>query len=130
MYELDGDLKPIASPLAVEPLKFGRYLGDAEKIKAAAEAVKNQTKVGSRAHRERILLVSARWAEAVRDSVLPAIPLSSFSMVQVLLTGALRAVFSKLSHALQATGCKKRAGNRSTWRISDLSREGLRKPRA
>ena len=66
----------------------------------------------------------------MRDSVLPAIPLSSFSMVQVLLTGALRAVFSKLSHALQATGCKKRAGNRSTWRISDLSREGLRKPRA
>ena len=50
MYELDGDLKPIASLLAVEPLKFGRYLGDAEKIKAAAEAVKNQTKVGSRAH--------------------------------------------------------------------------------
>eukprot|EP00435_Cladocopium_sp_Y103_P008919 s1602_g2.t1 len=46
VYELDGDLKPIASPLAVEPLKFGRYLGDAEKIKAAAEAVKNQTKVG------------------------------------------------------------------------------------
>ena len=24
--------------------RFGRYLGDAEKIKAAAEAVKNQTK--------------------------------------------------------------------------------------
>eukprot|EP00913_Durusdinium_trenchii_P018077 g16986.t1 len=46
VYELDADLKPIASPLAVEPLKFGRYLGDAEKIKAAAEAVKNQTKVG------------------------------------------------------------------------------------
>ncbi|CAJ1399835.1 unnamed protein product [Effrenium voratum] len=46
VYELDKDLKPIASSLAVEPLKFGRYLGDAEKIKAAAEAVKNQTKVG------------------------------------------------------------------------------------
>jgi len=46
VYELDKDLKPIASDLAVEPLKFGRYLGDAEKIKAAAEAVKNQTKVG------------------------------------------------------------------------------------
>ena len=29
VYELDADLKPIASPLAVEPLKFGRYLGDA-----------------------------------------------------------------------------------------------------
>jgi hypothetical protein len=27
------------------PPRFGRYLGDAEKIKAAAEAVKNQTKV-------------------------------------------------------------------------------------
>merc|ERR1712203_1152614 len=46
VYELDADLKPIASDLAVEPLKYGRYLGDAEKIKAAAEAVKNQTKVG------------------------------------------------------------------------------------
>jgi len=46
VYELDKDLKPIASGLAVEPLKFGRYLGDAEAIKAAAEAVKNQTKVG------------------------------------------------------------------------------------
>jgi len=45
VYELDKDLKPIASDLAVAPLKFGRYLGDAEKIKAAAEAVKNQTKV-------------------------------------------------------------------------------------
>jgi len=45
VYELDADLKPIASDLAIEPLKFGRYLGDAEKIKAAAEAVKNQTKV-------------------------------------------------------------------------------------
>merc|ERR1712187_905802 len=44
VYALDADLKPIASPLAMEPLKFGRYLGDAEKIKAAAEAVKNQTK--------------------------------------------------------------------------------------
>merc|ERR1712151_1090018 len=28
VYELDKDLKPIASPLAMEPLKFGRYLGD------------------------------------------------------------------------------------------------------
>jgi 2,3-bisphosphoglycerate-dependent phosphoglycerate mutase len=46
VYELDAELKPIASDLAVAPLKFGRYLGDAEKIKAAAEAVKNQTKVG------------------------------------------------------------------------------------
>jgi 2,3-bisphosphoglycerate-dependent phosphoglycerate mutase len=45
VYELDSDLKPIANSLAVAPLKFGRYLGDAEKIKAAAEAVKNQTKV-------------------------------------------------------------------------------------
>jgi 2,3-bisphosphoglycerate-dependent phosphoglycerate mutase len=46
VYELDKDLKPIPSDLAVPPLKFGRYLGDAEAIKAAAEAVKNQTKVG------------------------------------------------------------------------------------
>merc|ERR1712037_195816 len=45
VYQLDKDLKPIATDLAVEPLKYGRYLGDAEKIKAAAEAVKNQTKV-------------------------------------------------------------------------------------
>jgi 2,3-bisphosphoglycerate-dependent phosphoglycerate mutase len=45
VYDLDADLKPMPSSLAVEPLKFGRYLGDAEKIKAAAEAVKNQTKV-------------------------------------------------------------------------------------
>jgi len=46
VYQLDADLRPIPTDLAVEPLKFGRYLGDAEKIKAAAEAVKNQTKVG------------------------------------------------------------------------------------
>lgn len=45
VYELDKELKPLANDLAVAPLKFGRYLGDAEKIKAAAEAVKNQTKV-------------------------------------------------------------------------------------
>lgn len=45
VYELDADLKPLPTDLAVAPLKFGRYLGDAEKIKAAAEAVKNQTKV-------------------------------------------------------------------------------------
>merc|ERR1712151_1328614 len=44
VYELDKDLKPIATDQAMAPLKFGRYLGDAEKIKAAAEAVKNQTK--------------------------------------------------------------------------------------
>jgi len=46
VYALDADLKPITSDLAVPPLKFGRYLGDADKIRAAAEAVKNQTKVG------------------------------------------------------------------------------------
>jgi len=46
VYMLDADLKPIACDEAVAPLKYGRYLGDAEKIKAAAEAVKNQTKVG------------------------------------------------------------------------------------
>lgn len=46
VYDLDSDLKPIPNKAAIEPLKFGRYLGDVEKIKAAAEAVKNQTKVG------------------------------------------------------------------------------------
>jgi len=46
VYMLDKELKPISSDKAVDPLKFGFYLGDAEKIKAAAEAVKNQTKVG------------------------------------------------------------------------------------
>lgn len=46
VYFLDKDLKPMPSDLAIAPLKYGRYLGDAEKIKAAAEAVKNQTKVG------------------------------------------------------------------------------------
>jgi len=46
VYELDADLKPIPNEAAVAPLTAGRYLGDAEKIKAAAEAVKNQTKVG------------------------------------------------------------------------------------
>jgi len=46
VYELDENLKPIATDLAMPPLKYGRYLGDAEAIKAAAEAVKNQTKVG------------------------------------------------------------------------------------
>merc|ERR1712176_608147 len=34
VYQLDKDLKPIATDLAIEPLKFGRYLGDVEKIKA------------------------------------------------------------------------------------------------
>jgi len=47
LYSLDADLKPISSDLAMAPLKYGRYLGDAEKIKAAAEAVKNQTKVAA-----------------------------------------------------------------------------------
>eukprot|EP00928_Gymnodinium_smaydae_P067362 TRINITY_DN5032_c0_g2_i1.p1 TRINITY_DN5032_c0_g2~~TRINITY_DN5032_c0_g2_i1.p1 ORF type:complete len:862 (+),score=181.07 TRINITY_DN5032_c0_g2_i1:242-2587(+) len=45
VYQLGTNLKPFPSELAVAPLKYGRYLGDAEKIKAAAEAVKNQTKV-------------------------------------------------------------------------------------
>merc|ERR1712045_839196 len=45
VYELDADLKPLPNDLAVEPLKAGKYLGDLEAIKAAAEKVKNQTKV-------------------------------------------------------------------------------------
>merc|ERR1712045_721490 len=46
VYELDADLKPIPNGAAVAPLTAGKYLGDLEAIKAAAEAVKNQTKVG------------------------------------------------------------------------------------
>merc|ERR1739845_308078 len=45
VYELNKDLQPIATDKAVAPLKAGRYLGDADAIAAAAEAVKNQTKV-------------------------------------------------------------------------------------
>merc|ERR1712087_942546 len=37
VYQFDADMKPIAQTEAVEPMKYGRYLGDAEKIKAAAE---------------------------------------------------------------------------------------------
>jgi len=44
VYELDKDLKPIKNDAAMPPLQYGRYLGDQEAIKAAAEAVKNQTK--------------------------------------------------------------------------------------
>merc|ERR1711920_368553 len=40
VYALDEDLKPIATDQAIAPLTAGKYLGDAEKIKAAAEAVK------------------------------------------------------------------------------------------
>jgi len=46
VYNLDADLKPMAQSGSVAPLTFGRYLGDAAAIAAAAEAVKNQTKVG------------------------------------------------------------------------------------
>lgn len=46
VFELDADLKPIANSLAVAPLRYGRYLGDADKIAAAAAAVRDQTKVG------------------------------------------------------------------------------------
>lgn len=43
MYKLDDDLRPIASSTSAKPLS-GSYLGDQEAIKAAAEAVANQTK--------------------------------------------------------------------------------------
>ena len=43
LYELDDDLKPIPQDGAEAPLS-GRYLGNAEEIKARAEAVANQTK--------------------------------------------------------------------------------------
>mmetsp|Transcript_30955 Transcript_30955/g.69654 ORF Transcript_30955/g.69654 Transcript_30955/m.69654 type:complete len:718 (+) Transcript_30955:72-2225(+) len=58
MYTLDADLKPIASDAAIAPLKFGKYLGNLDEIKAAAEAVKNQTKVAA----------PAAGAEAAPDS--------------------------------------------------------------
>lgn len=45
VYTFEDGLTPVRSDAAVAPLKSGRYLGDAEAIKAAAEAVKNQTKV-------------------------------------------------------------------------------------
>eukprot|EP00931_Biecheleriopsis_adriatica_P029083 TRINITY_DN17314_c0_g1_i1.p1 TRINITY_DN17314_c0_g1~~TRINITY_DN17314_c0_g1_i1.p1 ORF type:complete len:624 (+),score=162.58 TRINITY_DN17314_c0_g1_i1:337-2208(+) len=47
LYGLDVNLKPLSCSAAIAPLKFGRYLGNADEIKAAAEAVKNQTKVAS-----------------------------------------------------------------------------------
>merc|ERR1712129_321342 len=43
VYDLDENLKPMLCSSAVAPLKFGRYLGDAAAIAAAAEAVKNHT---------------------------------------------------------------------------------------
>lgn len=45
VYKLDKDLNPLPQEGCMAPLNKGRYLGDAEKIAAAAEAVKNQTKV-------------------------------------------------------------------------------------
>eukprot|EP00306_Pavlova_sp_CCMP459_P022761 CAMPEP_0185542914 /NCGR_PEP_ID=MMETSP1381-20130426/2932_1 /TAXON_ID=298111 /ORGANISM="Pavlova sp., Strain CCMP459" /LENGTH=263 /DNA_ID=CAMNT_0028154963 /DNA_START=45 /DNA_END=836 /DNA_ORIENTATION=+ len=45
VYKLDKDLKPMPQEGCFAPLTCGKYLGDAEKIKAAAEAVKNQTAV-------------------------------------------------------------------------------------
>lgn len=47
MYKLDKELKPISCDEAIAPLKFGKYLGNLDEIKAAAEAVKNQTKVAA-----------------------------------------------------------------------------------
>jgi len=42
VYNLDKDLKPIASKLAMSPLQ-GHYLGDQEEIRARIEGVKSQT---------------------------------------------------------------------------------------
>jgi enolase len=64
VYQLDENLKPLPTSLAMDPLKFGRYLGDAEAIKAAAEAVKNQTKVAPAADTK---------AEAVPGGINPKI---------------------------------------------------------
>ena len=33
VYQFDGELQPLESPLAAEPLSKGYYLGDAERIK-------------------------------------------------------------------------------------------------
>lgn len=43
VYDLDEDLNPVASPLAIAPLK-GYYLGNQEEIKARIMGVANQTK--------------------------------------------------------------------------------------
>merc|ERR1719384_1309822 len=46
VYELDKDLKPMPNALAVEPLTAGRYLGDAEKIRAAARRSRTRRRLG------------------------------------------------------------------------------------
>jgi 2,3-bisphosphoglycerate-dependent phosphoglycerate mutase len=43
VYELDKNMKPIKSPLAIGPLS-GYYLGDQDAIRARILGVKNQTK--------------------------------------------------------------------------------------
>ena len=43
VYDLDEDLNPVASPLAIAPLK-GYYLGNQEEIKSRIMGVANQTK--------------------------------------------------------------------------------------
>lgn len=45
VYKLDANLQPMPQEGCIAPLNSGRYLGDIEAIKAAAEKVKNQTKV-------------------------------------------------------------------------------------
>jgi len=63
MYKLDKDLKPLSCSEAIEPLKFGKYLGNLDEIRAAAEAVKNQTKVAAPAggaEDSKIMSVKAR----------------------------------------------------------------------
>jgi 2,3-bisphosphoglycerate-dependent phosphoglycerate mutase len=42
VYDLDENLKPVRSPLAIAPLQ-GYYLGDQEKIRAKIMGVANQT---------------------------------------------------------------------------------------
>lgn len=44
LYNLDADLKPIATDGALPPLKFGRYLLSAEEAKKRADEVKAQTR--------------------------------------------------------------------------------------
>ncbi|CAK9012608.1 unnamed protein product [Durusdinium trenchii] len=50
VYELDKDLKPLPTSLAVEPLKFGRYLGDAAPSYRTGRGVEVERK-GRQEHR-------------------------------------------------------------------------------
>lgn len=42
VFQLDADLKPLANPLALPPLRYGWYLGDAERIKGVQADIRAQ----------------------------------------------------------------------------------------